>query len=172
MYSFIVPRKKFTIDSFTYMWIIFILLTSVVLISLGLYLESKNSRFEYYKTEIKQKIENTKNKKLKLQKEIAFYKDINLKYKETIKANNSLKSGIRNLLSFIPDQIVINKMYLDKYKVNLFGYIDSPKTYKLLLEPPLKSIFDTTKVGFTKIEEGKYLFSSYNKIKRVDNEKK
>jgi hypothetical protein len=61
---------------------------------------------------------------------------------------------------------------LNKYEVKIYGYIDSPKTYKLLLGPLLKSIFDKTRVGFTKIENGKYLFSSYNKIKRVNNEKK
>jgi hypothetical protein len=172
VYSFIVPRKKVTLDTFTYMWILFILLTSILLIGIGLYVESENNKFYIYKSEIKSKIEQNREKKIVLKKEIQYFKKIYREYKSTDNSNKSLKNAIKNLLSFIPDQIIINKMVLDKYEVKLYGYIDSPKTYKLLLEPPLKSIFDTTKVGFTKVEDGKYLFSSYNKIKRVKNEKK
>jgi len=154
------------------MWIIFILITSLILISVGLYLDYKNNRFESYKKQYEEKLELTQQRKKELEKKIDFYKEINIRSKEIQKANISLSTGIRNLLSFIPDQIVLNKMLLDKYEIKLYGYVDSPKTYKLLLEPPLKSIFDTSKVGFTKLEDNKYLFSSYNKVKRVDNEKK
>jgi hypothetical protein len=154
------------------MWILFIVLTSVLLIGIGLYVDSENNKFNIYKSEIKDKIKQNEFKKVKLEKEIVYYKDVQHKYQNAYNSNKALKNAIKNLLSFIPDQIVINKMVLDKYEVKIYGYIDSPKTYKLLLEPPLKSIFDHTKVGFTKIEDGKYLFSSYNKIKRVKNEKK
>jgi hypothetical protein len=143
-----------------------------VLIAVGLYIDSENSKFNIYKTEIKNKIEVNKDKKIDIEDDIKYLSQINIEYKKAYNSNESLKKAIKNLLSFIPNQITINKLVLDKYEVKIFGYIDSPKTYKLLLEPPLKSIFDKTKVGFTKIEEGKYLFSSYNKIKRVDNEKK
>jgi len=172
VYSFIVPRKKFTIDSFTYMWMIFILITSVILIAIGLYLDHENGKFDSYKSQLQQKIKENEKVIKTLKSDINFYKKVNTKYKEIHQANTSLKNGISNLLSFIPDQIVLNKMILKKYEIKLYGYVDSPKTYKLLLEPPLKSIFDSSKVGFTKLEDGKYLFSSYNKLKRVDDERK
>lgn len=171
MYSFIAPRKKASIDTFTYMWILFIVITSVFLIGIGLYIESENNKYDMYKTDLINKIETNKKIKQALNKDILTIKEIYKKEQEVKLSNNSLSNGIKNLLSFIPDQIILNKMILGKYEIKLYGYIDSPKTYKLLLEPPLKSIFDTTKVGFTKIDDDKYMFSSYNKIKRVDHEK-
>jgi len=172
VYSFITPRKKFTIDTFTYMWIVFFIISSLLLIGFGLYIESENSKYTIYKADLEEKIKQLKDDKKSIKKDIDRYKKIYIEAKESYVDNEALKKGIKNLLSFIPDQIVINKMLLEKYEVKLYGYIDSPKTYKLLLEPPLKSIFDTTKVGFTKIDDEKYLFSSYNKIKRVNDEKK
>jgi len=166
VYSFIAPRKKTTIDTFSYMWLIFIVLTSILLIGVGLYIDGENGKFNIYKVEYKEKIEQDKQKRLTLQKKINGYKLSYKKSKESSMANNTLKTGLQNLLLFIPDEIKINKLQLDKYDVKIYGITDSPKTYKLLLEPPLKSIFDSTRVGFTKKDDGTYLFSSYNKIKR------
>ena len=172
MYSFIAPRKKNSLDTFTYMWLIFILISSLLLISVGLYLSGENSKFNIYKSEIRNKINSYKEKEKKIKDNIIYYKKVNRVFLEVDNSNKSLKSGIQNLLSLIPDQIILNKLILNKYEIKIYGYVDSPKTYKLLLDPPLKSIFDITKVGFTKIDDSKYLFSSYNKIKRVNNEKK
>ena len=171
MYSFITPRKKATIDTFTYMWLVFIVLISISLLSVGLYLKNENSKFNFYKSEIEQKIKDIDNKKEQIIKEIKYYKYVHNQYKNINSANLKLKKGLANLFSLVPDQIVLNKIVLDKYEIKLYGITDSPKTYKLLLEPALKSIFDKSKVGFTKKENGKYLFSSYNKIKRVHHEK-
>jgi len=171
MHSFITPRKKATVDTFTYMWLLFIVVVSLVLLGVGLYLKSENSRFDIYKTEAKSKIDSLKENKLELVKEIKYIKFVHQKYQNTIKSNKNLQKGLENLFSMIPDQVSLNKIVLDKYEIKLYGVVDSPKTYKLLLEPPLKSIFDSSKVGFTKRDDGTYLFSSYNKIKRVHHEK-
>ena len=172
MYSFIVPRKKITIDTLTYVWLLFILFTTIILTAIGFYIDGKNSKFDLYKNEIKNKIEKNINKRKNIDKDIKYLLYIYKEYKKASLSNKSLKDAIKNLISFIPNQIIINRLVLNKYEVKIYGYIDSPKTYKLLLGPLLKSIFDKTRVGFTKIENGKYLFSSYNKIKRVNNEKK
>ncbi len=160
-----------TIDSFTYMWIVFIMITSILLIGVGLYLDGENSKFNIYKSELKEKINKNKKLKEQLLQKIESYKLSYKKAKKTAIANNTLKSGLQNLLLFVPDEIKINKMVLEKYQVKIYGITNSPKTYKLLLEPPLKSIFDTTKVGFTKKDDDTYLFSSYNTIKRIKHEK-
>ena len=171
MYSFIVPRKKNTLDTFAYMWIGFITFVLISLVAVGIYFKTKNAQLSYEKEVINSKIQELKKEEKEKLKIINLYKRSYELSVEAKKSNNLLKSGLQNLLSFVPDQIVLTKMIFDKYEVKLFGYTDSPQTYKLLLEPPLKSIFDITKVGFTKVNENKYLFSSDNKIKRAENEK-
>ena len=171
MYSFITPRKKYSIDTFSTMWLGFIVLISLLLIFLGLYIDRKNRYFEDDLKGIKQKIILTIKEKQKIQKEIDTLMKIHNYIKSANKSNHNIKQGLINFFSLIPDQIKINKLYMTRYELKIYGKTDSPKTYKLLLEPPLKSIFDSSKVGFTKENNSTYLFSSYNFIKRVEDEK-
>ena len=172
MYSFIKPRKKIVFDSFTYVWIAFILITSIGLIGFGLYIDRENQVFKNNLEEFQLNIQNQKDEIEQQKLKIKNYKLANIKNIEMSKANKSLKNGIKNIFLLIPDQITINKLLLKKYDIKIYGKTNSPKTYKLLLEPPLKSIFDSSKVGFTKISDTEYLFTSHNKIKRDKNEKK
>ncbi len=171
MYSFIKPRKKYSLDSFTYMWLGFIVLISVLLVAVGLYIDRKNRLFDEDLKNYKTMVTEISTEKKNIKKEINKYLQAHRSMVETKKFNKSIENGIKNLFSLIPDQIKINKLYLKKYEVKIFGETDSPKTYKLLLEPPLQSIFDKSKVGFTKKGENNYIFSSYNYIKRLENEK-
>ena len=171
MYSFITPRKKYSIDTFSTMWLGFILFISLLMIFFGFYLDRKNRFFEQDLNEIKNKILFVTNEKKEVQKEIDNIIQIHKNIKSTYNTNASIRQGLINFFSLISDQIKINKLYMTKYELKIYGKTDSPKTYKLLLEPPLKSIFDSSKVGFTKENNTSYLFSSYNTIKRVEHEK-
>lgn len=172
MYSFIKPRKKIVFDSFTYLWIAFILLTSVGLIGFGLYIDRENRVFKDNLVEFQQNIQQLKDDIERKKSDIIEYKLANSKNQETILANKSLENGIKNIFLLIPNQIEISKLLLKKYDIKIYGKTNSPKTYKLLLEPPLKSIFDSSRVGFTKVNDDEYLFTSHNKIKRDKNAKK
>jgi len=172
MYSFIKPRKKIFFDSFTYLWIVFILIISLGLIGFGLYIEKENKIFQTSLDELKVKIQTVKDDIDRQKSIIKDYKLANIKNLEMVNSNKRLKNGIKNIFLLIPDQIQINKLLLNKYDIKIYGKTNLPKTYKLLLEPPLKSIFDSSRVGFTKINDSEYLFTSHNKIKREKNEKK
>jgi len=171
MYSFIKPRKKYSIDTFTYLWLGFTVIVAILLIVVGLYIDNKNNLFESDLKALKEKNLKVVQKQKEIKQKIKEYLKEERAGKSAYKINTSLKNGIKNLFSLVPNQIKINKLYLTKYKVDIYGETDSPKTYKLLLEPPLKSIFDKSKVGFTKKDENKYIFSSYNTIKRSEHEK-
>ena len=171
MYSFIRPRKKILFDAFTFLWIGFLSFVSIGFLFFGLYLNNQNTNFdarlkmqEGKLSDIQEIIE--KNKAI-----IKDYKIAILQDKEVKRNNLLIKNGIQNIFLLIPNQITIVNLHLDKYSVRIDGVTDTPKTYKLLLEPPLKSIFDSSKVGFTKINNNKYLFTSFNKIKRRASEK-
>ena len=169
-YSFITPRKKVTLDSFTLYSIIFLSIISMSFLLLGFYLKYTNSNFQNIEKNYQTKIEEIKKEKKKINKDINEYLQIVNLEKKAKKANIALKNGLKNFFVLIPDQIKINKLYLTKYEVKIYGETDNPQTYKLLVEPPLKSIFDNTKVGFTKISDNRYKFSSYNQIKGVKHE--
>ncbi len=169
-YSFITPRKKFYIDNFTIFATIFIVIVSIILFFSGLYLDNINKSFKNKLIDYKHKIVALKFNEKEINSQISQYIDIVKQKKRAMQVNQSLKNGLKNFFTLIPDQIKINKIYMTKYQVKIYGYTNNPKTYKLLLEPPLKSIFDKTKVGFTKVSKDKYLFSSYNEIKGIHNE--
>ncbi len=171
MYSFIKPRKKYSLDNLTYMWLGFIVIISIMLIVVALYIDKKNTLYKYDLTSLKEKNLKIVQKQKEIKKDIKEYLVEDNIAKRAYSSNNSLERGLRNLFALVPNQIKINKLYLTKYEVKIYGETDSPKTYKLLLEPPLKSIFDKSKVGFTKKDEKSYLFSSYNTIKGVKVEK-
>jgi len=170
MYSFIKPRGKYSLDTVSYMWLGFIVVISVMMMFFGLFLDTKNKNFGNELVDLKTKISNIDNDKKKIKKDIENIMDIQKSYKLSLARNNSIKSGLKNLLSLIPDQIKIKKLYMTQTELKIYGLLDSPKTYNLFLKPALKSIFDKSKVGFTK-RENDYLFSSYNQLKEVKHEK-
>jgi len=171
MYSFIKPRSKYSLDSLTYIWLGFITFVSIVMLSFGMYLDFKNKNFNNYVTDYKNKILLLNKEKEKVSQKISNYKKIHKSYLISKKTNSSIKNALKNLFMLITNQIQINKIYMSKNELKIYGITDSPKTYKLLLEPSLKSIFDKSKVGFTKKGENEYLFSSYNTIKGIKDEK-
>ena len=171
MYSFIKPRKKYSLDTITYMWLAFTVFVSILLIVFGLYIDRKNTLFEYDLSILKEKNLKVIQNQKEIKNQIKEYLRKDRVAKMAYHSNNSLARGLKNLFALVPNQIKINKLYLTKYEVKIYGETNSPKTYKLLLEPPLKSIFDNSKVGFTKKDDNRYIFSSYNTIKRVKDEK-
>jgi len=150
----------------------FTIITLIILLGFDMILGYKINSFEKSiisnnkkQTQFLVDIETFKKKIKLLNKEKSFAKNV-----ET--SNKLLEESLKNFFELIPEQITLNKIIIDKNSLTIFGITPSKDIYNLLLAPPLKSIFDITKVGFTKIDDSKYLFSSYNKIKRVDNEKK
>ena len=171
MYSFIKPRSKYGFDSITYIWLAFLVFVSIVLISFGVYINFKNKNFDNYVLDYKNKILLLKREKEETSKRIFRYKEIQKDYLSAKKTNQSIENALKNLFMLIPNQIKINKLYMSENELKIYGTTDSPKTYKLLLEPSLKSIFDESRVGFTKKGDSEYLFSSYNTTKRIKDEK-
>jgi len=166
MRSFIKPRKKKLLDDMSSLWLIFIGLMSVGLIGFGIYINYKSSF--YIKMLEERSLSNDKLKKkvhdlksdiqiINMQKEL---------YDEVTSTNLLLKESVKNLFDLVPDQITLTNVIMEKDSLLLKGYAISKESYMLLLEPPLKSIFDESKVTFSTNERGFFQFVSHNSIQK------
>ena len=165
MYSYKVPRKKPLLSRDSLLWIIFVGVVSVVLIGFGLYLYIKSSTYAEELAEVKASNNILSQSVIGYEKEIKIFKMQELLDKEIKSSNQLLKNSIKNLFDLVPDQIVLTKVVMQKESLDLEGTTPTKDTYRLLLEPPLKSIFNSSKVNFKfNAYIGKYEFKSLNTI--------
>ncbi len=164
MRSFIKPRKKKLLDDLSTLWIIFIVLISLGLIVFGVYINYKSSFYikmletsTKENTNLSKKVNNLKNdiQICNMQKELL---------DEVKKSNLTLKKSVKNLFDLVPDQITLTNVIMEKNSLELKGYSASKESYTLLLEPPLKSIFDESRVNFSSNSKGYYQFVSKNNM--------
>ncbi len=164
MHSFIKPRKKRLIDEMSSLWIIFIALMSIGLVGFGVYVNYKSS-FYIKMLEEGEKKHQALDKKVKdLKSDIQIFSmQKELSY-EVSSSNLILKDSIKNLFDLVPNQVTLTKVVMEKYALELQGYTRSKESYRLLLEPPLKSIFDESRVEFSINKKGFFQFISHNKM--------
>jgi hypothetical protein len=166
MHSFIKPRKKKLLDDMSSLWLIFIGLMSAGLIGFGIFINYKSSF--YIKMLEERSLSNEKlNKKVHdLKSDIQIINMQKELYDEVTSTNLLLKESVKNLFDLVPDQITLTNVIMEKDSLVLKGYAISKESYMLLLEPPLKSIFDETKVTFSTNERGFFQFVSQNSIQK------
>ena len=171
MRSFIKPRKKKLLDDMSSLWLMFIGLMSAGLIGFGVYINYKSSF--YIKMLENSNHENTTLSKsvhsissdmqiLNMQKEL---------YSEVKSTNLTLKESIKNLFDLVPDQITLTDVTMAKDSLVLKGYARTKDSYTLLLEPPLKSIFDESLVNFSTNKKGYFQFVSKNSMQKPEGAK-
>jgi hypothetical protein len=171
MRSFIKPRKKKLLDDMSSLWLIFIGLMSAGLIGFGIYINYKSS-FYIKMLETSNHENETLSKSvhsirsdmqiLKMQKEL---------YEEVKSTNLTLKESIKNLFDLVPDQITLTDVTMEKDSLVLKGYARTKDSYTLLLEPPLKSIFDESLVNFSTNKKGYFQFVSKNSMQKPEGAK-
>jgi hypothetical protein len=89
-------------------------------------------------------------------------------HKEVIDTNLIIKESVKNLFDLVPDQITLTDVVMEKDSLTLKGYAISKETYTLLLEPPLKSIFDESRVSFSTNKRGFFQFVSKNSMQKSE----
>ncbi len=167
MYSYINPRKKAIISRATKMWLIFFIVMATLVLGYGIYLRLKASSLES-KLEEQKKASQTLLSSLNGFKDE--YKTLQMKLilaKEINGSNQLLKKSVKNLFNLVPDQIVLDKVTMKKDSLEIVGQTTTKDAYRLLLEPPLKSIFSSSEVNFEFDGRiGRYRFTSINKIEK------
>jgi len=165
MYSYKTPRKKRFFSRDSILWMSFVSIISFALLVFGLYLFYKSSLYQGDLQEVESSNEVLSKSVIEYEKELKILTMQKILVDEVKKSNTLLKSSIKNLFDLVPDHIVLTKVVMHKDLLDLEGTTPTKDTYRLLLEPPLKSIFNSSKVNF-RFDGfiGKYVFKSINSM--------
>jgi hypothetical protein len=148
------------------LWLIFIGLMSAGLIGFGLFINYKSSFYIKMLQEYTKNNDNLTKQTHDLKSDLQIIKMQKELYDEVTSANLLLKESVKNLFDLVPDQITLTDVVMEKDSLVLKGYAISKEAYTLLLEPPLKSIFDDSRVTFSTNERGFFQFVSKNSVQK------
>jgi len=164
-YSFTKPKKKPLFKEDTKLWLLLIGISLGLYIAFSIFLSLKALFMKSDTKNLRQEIVKLKGDITLLNKEKEFvftqkalYEDIHIK-------NQLTKQQIKNLLDLIPDPITLERFYIDKDKLIIYGITPTKDAYNLLMLPPLESIFSKTTTTFYKLPNGWYRFKSENYLK-------
>ena len=165
MHSYKTPRNKPFFSRDSLLWIFFVSVIFVALVAFGSYLFYKSSGYKDQLSEVESSNRLLSESVMSYEKEMKILNMQSMLSQEIRASNRLLKNSIKNLFDLVPDQITLTKVVMEKDLLNLEGTTHTKDTYRLLLEPPLKSIFNSSKVNFTFNRLlGKYEFMSINSI--------
>ena len=171
MHSFISPRKKPLYSKMTLMWFVFVGCITLALLSFGGILNYKASQMQGKIEALKLSTPLLRKSVSEDEKELRVLKMQNRLVEEVQGSNSLLKNKIKDLFDLVPEQIVLDKVVMQWDLLVLEGTTFTKDSYRLLLEPALKSIFDSSKVTYHFNERiGKYEFKSVNHEAVADSE--
>ena len=164
-YSFTEALPKSIISKLAKIWIFYLVLSVIIIYGAGIYLTMQknvviiNTRSIENAIENREKqIENIRSNYDRLNEEIDLNK-LNTEY------NNKVRSALSNLFEFIPDQITITQIIMEDKKLTIKGITPSRELYSFLMQAPLRSIFNVSKVDFFPLQNGWYNFTSISESK-------
>lgn len=162
--SLIKPKLKPVLSLFTKIWLMAFLFFLLLFLSVNVFFEIssyslkkeivlKQAKYVAYTSQI----DNIKQK-------IDLYtrqKDIAL---NIYSSNSLLKKNLGNLFDLVPDAITLSNIYIDKNTLIIKGITPSKDVYRMLMEAPLKSIFNNSKTSFYQMNNGWLNFVNTNTI--------
>ena len=164
-YSFTEALPKSIISKLAKIWIFYLVISVIIIYGAGIYLTMQknvviiNTRSIENAIENREKqIENIRSNYDRLNEEIDLNK-LNTEY------NNKVRSALSNLFEFIPDQITITQIIMEDKKLTIKGITPSRELYSFLMQAPLRSIFNVSKVDFFPLQNGWYNFTSISESK-------
>lgn len=90
--------------------------------------------------------------------------------KNFYKENQSVKESLKNLFGIVvkTDGITLDSVEQGKNSLKIIGVSPTIEMFALLLETPLKSIFDETNTSYYKLDNGWYRFININKQQTLE----
>jgi Tfp pilus assembly protein PilN len=170
MYSYINPRNKPIVSKTAKIWIFFGFLILSGLLGYTAYLFSKTANIEK-EIEVQNRTKETLTSSINsLEEEFRILKMKKILSSEIASSNLLLKKSVKNLFDLVPDQIRLERVVMKKDSLVIDGITSTKDAYRLLLESPLKSIFDESEVSF-KFDGriGRYRFKSINRMNSIQN---
>lgn len=167
-YSFIAPRPKPFLSLFSKIWVSFIGLMVVFMLTFNFYIAIESTMFKDDIAHFIKERELLENKIDQNDEEIGLILRQKALSEEIFSNNTLLKESMKNLFDLVPDQITLKKVLMEQNSLILYGISPTQDTFNFLLAAPLKSIFHTSNTTFYLTKEGWYNFVSINKIIATD----
>lgn len=172
-YSFIKPKKKIFLTPFIKIWITLfcfgaLLVFAIDLVYLARIALTNNSAHNKQQEIIVLKEQIAQNEKLfsVLLEQTRIAKHLDTQ-------NQTLRTSLQNLFEMVlkTDGIKLDKFEWKDNILMLSGISPTKEMFALLIETPLKSIFDNTRTSYYKLDNGWYRFISINEQHLVGDER-
>lgn len=174
MYSFIKPQIKPLISLFTKIWVLFFTLCVGVIFSVYSF---ANARLLVMNAQISAKKDEAAALQEGIRQNDGLFdlltqrKDLSLTIIGERGSNAQVEKVIKNLFGFVieSNSIRLEHMYMSDDTLELKGITPSKELFGLLIQTPLKSIFDESMVSYYPLKNGWFKFNSTNTSVREDN---
>ena len=162
--SFTRIKQKPLLSIHSKIWLLFILISSGVIIALFLYL-----RVDIFSTNTKLKnidnmIKASQSQQAKTTSEFNLKMEQKLLAQNIYASNSTLGQSLNSLFDLVPESVVVSEILMDKDSLLIRGKTPNTEVFKALLQTPLKSIFDESETSFYQLDDGYYNFSCVNRI--------
>ena len=137
-YSFIEPRKKHFFSLFSKLWMAFIILMVIFMLTFDFYIVVETKSFKQDIVELTSIREDLENKIDKDDEEISLILRQKALSEEIFSNNTLLKESMKNLFDLVPDQITLKKVQMERNSLILYGVAPTQDTFNFLLAAPLR----------------------------------
>lgn len=153
-YSFIKPHVKPILSLFSLIWISLIAFICVGCILVNIIIKILSYNLEH-STENNGVAYDDYMRKIAIIKEhTEFLKAQQQNIEEIFASNLALKRSVQNIFDIVPDTITLDYTELREKSLIIKGKTPSKEAFLLLMEAPLKSIFNKTKTTFYQLPNG------------------
>lgn len=163
-YSFIKPALKPVFSLFSKIWISAIIFIIVFFGIINIFVKFYTYSLDKHSVQNQAKYDAIYLKINSIKEEIEVATKQRDAALDIYSSNNILKKSMNNLFDLVPDSVTLNNVFLDRNLLIIKGTTPTKETYKLLMEAPLKSIFNSSNTTFYQLKNGWFNFVSINKI--------
>jgi hypothetical protein len=164
-YSFKPFKQKDIFFPDTKIWVSFSLFSIILLLSFDFLILQKTDESYILMSENRLYVKDLENNQFLIKAEM---EDVEFKKNFTEKLyshNIILRDSIKNIFDLVPEKITLTELIMRKGSLTMKGITPTRNMYKFLLEVPLKSIFDRSRVNFYLTKDNTYRFTSENMYK-------
>ena len=164
-YSFKPFKHKNVLFPDTKIWISFLIFSIILLFSFNALIHQKTKESYIFVAENELYVKTLNNEQFIIKSEM---EDVEFKknFIEKLYSHNIiLKDSIKNIFDLVPDKITLTELTMRDKSLTMKGITPTKDMYKFLLEVPLKSIFDRSRVNFYLTRDNEYRFTSENMYK-------
>lgn len=164
-YSFKPFKRKDVLFPDTKIWLSFLLFSTVLLLVFNALINQKINDAYTLMIDNEQYVKDLQNEQFTIKAEME-----NVEFKKNFieklySHNLILKDSIKNIFDLVPEKITLTELTMRDKSLTMKGITPTKDMYKFLLEVPLKSIFDRSRVNFYLTQDNEYRFTSENMYK-------